>query len=252
MLKKLWSVFVCLSFLLPACTAYGTENLPSMTRYDMAGETMHLSLPDGWYFNTPDQIDEEFLEVSENRAGRLKNYLDKNGIVFNLLSRDLSQEINIILKQITQSKLLFNFSTMEESSLMEQAELLISKENTPEGDKLSENSTYKSYELLKADPFIFMVFEGDMITEDGSADFVQYSTMVNGYALTMSMRTYDGGDFETSKTLMRQVVISLQVDKILEFDRKSAMIAEFGPAVLLFFALILVVAFLIVRHLKKK
>ena len=80
MYKRIVALIMC--FILMPCVAYAnsedTSATPAMSEYYVIDENMQVSLPDGWYTNTPDEIDETFLDVTENTENKLKKYLSKS------------------------------------------------------------------------------------------------------------------------------------------------------------------------------
>ena len=226
----------------------GNEEL-SFTEYELGVEDMHISLPDGWYFNTARKIDEEFLEVSENSRRKLSQYMADNDIDYNLVSKNLLEEINIIFINSSQSKMMHNFTLLNEDVLTERAQAMI--DMGVQEDK-GIKTTYDSYRLEKVnEDCIFMIFEGSVETAEQKADFYQYTTMINGYGVTCTYRGYEGADYEAGKAVLDQIVQSFRVDEIKEVDLKTnAMRQIIAPAVLVV-GFVCFTIFLFVRQIRK-
>ena len=226
----------------------GNEEL-SFTEYELGVDEMHISLPDGWYFNTARKIDEEFLKVSENSRRKLSQYMADNDIDYNLVSKDLLEEINIIFINSSQSKMMHNFTLLNEDVLTDRAQAMI--DLGVQEDK-GIRTTYDSYRLEKVnEDCIFMIFEGTVETEEQKAGFYQYTTMINGYGVTCTYRGYEGADYEAGKSILDQIAHSFRVDEIKEVDLKTnAMRQIIAPAVLVV-GFVCFTIFLFVRQIRK-
>ena len=215
--KIIMLIMVALLVLIPVSAWADAEDAEAASEvqlyeYKLGNDEMHISLPEeGWYFNTPRKIDRDFLEVSENSKRKLENYMADNDIDYNLVSEDLLDEINIILVNSSQSKMMYNFYLLEEEVLIDRAEQLIGM--GPQGDE-DVTTTYTSYEMQEFNDCLFMVFEGELETKEQKAHFYQYTTMVNGFGITCTYRGYDGADYESGKLVLDQIVHSLRIDEI--------------------------------------
>ena len=89
MLRKMTTMLLSLCFILMPIATFG-----AITEYPVGNDNMHISLPNDWYCNTPEDIDEDFLKVTENTERKLSKYLSKSGIEYNLVSKDLKEELN--------------------------------------------------------------------------------------------------------------------------------------------------------------
>ena len=249
MLKRIAGYLMILVMVSSPLMVWAENEELSFTEYELGVEDMHISLPDGWYFNTARKIDEEFLEVSENSRRKLSQYMADNDIDYNLVSKDLLEEINIIFINSSQSKMMHNFTLLNEEVLTERAQAMIDMGG--QEDK-GIKTTYDSYRLEKVnEDCIFMIFEGSVETAEQKADFYQYTTMINGYGVTCTYRGYEGADYEAGKAVLDQIVQSFRVDEIKEIDLKTnAMRQIIAPAVLVV-GFVCFTIFLFVRQIRK-
>lgn len=150
-LTTLLLIFTLLLALLITPAAYAdpstnNEQNSALTEYVFGNDNMNISLPADWYINTPDEIDSDFLQVTENTERRLKKYLEYSDIEFNLLSKDLKQEINVILVHNSRTKMMFDFNIIDESSLSEQGQVFVDQ-GAQESD--SGSMTYESFVIKR-------------------------------------------------------------------------------------------------------
>ena len=214
----------------------------------MASGTMHISLPDGWYFNTPRDIDSDFLKVSENSRRKLIKYLTDYDIDFNLVSQDLLEEINVIFVNSSQAKMMYNLSYISDDVLTERAQRML---DTEAEEQNGTKTTYHSYRLEKFNDCTFMIFEGTIESNEDKIQLYQYTTMVNGYGITCTYRGSEGADIEQGKLLLDEIVHTFHVDEIKEADIKTNMIKQmFIPAAVVA-GFVLFTVFLFVRQMRK-
>lgn len=246
MSKKLIYFLIILTLLFPSA-AFADNGSTALTEYSLASD-MQISLPDGWYFNTPRDIDKDFLKVSENSRNKLMKYLTNNDIDYNLVSKDLLQEINVIFVNSSQTKIMYDFNLLGEDVLLEKAQALIDMETEAEDGV---KTTYQTYRLEKISGCTFMVFEGIMESETDTTQFYQYTTMVNGYSITCTYRGNEGADHEQGKLLLDEIAHTFRVDEIKEANVRKNLISQMiAPAVIIggFF---LFTVFLFIRQLIK-
>ena len=251
MAKKIGTIILMLLMLLSPAAAWadvGDVETLVLTEHNLGSDVMHISLPEGWYFNTPRDIDGEFLKVSENSRRKLIKYLNDSDIDYNLVSKDLLDEINIIFVNSSQSKMMYNFSLLNRDVLIERAKSMVDM-GTQENKDI--RSTYHSYELQEFNGCIFMVFEGTMESPEEKVDFYQYTTMVNGFGITFTYRGSEGTDYESGKLLLDKIAHSFTVDEIKEADLKENMIKQMIAPAALVAGFIGFTIFLFIRQLRK-
>lgn len=248
MFKRIITSLLILAVMLMPMTAWADSDDVKMTEYQLHNDNMHISLPDGWYFNTPRDIDEDFLEVSENSKRKLTNYLTDNDIDFNIVSKDLLNEINVILVNSSQTKTLYDFNKLEDSYLKEKAKALVDQ-GTQEEKKVK--TTYKSYSLEKFNKCTFMVLEGTVEDENGKIKFYQYTTTVNGFGITVTYRASKGADYEAGKQLLEKIVHTLDIKEIKEVDMKTNAYKQLLTPIILIVGVVGFTAFLFIRQLIK-
>ena len=248
MIKKIIILAAVLVMMISPSAAFADTEGISLTEYELGNDSMHISLPDGWYLNTPRNIDKEFLKVSENSRRKLSNYMAKSDIDYNLVSKDLLEEINIIFINSSQSQVMYNFALLDEATLTERAQTLVDM-GTQEDENAS--TTYESYRLEKLNGCVFMIFEGNLEASGRKADFYQYTTMVNGYGVTCTYRAYEGADYDAGKLLLDEIMHTFKVDEIKEANIKTNMIKQMIAPAALVVGFIGFTVFLFVRQLRK-
>ena len=245
-LPALGILSVCLVFLNFCCEpAYADDS--KLTNYQLYNSNMSISLPDGWYFNTQKEIDKSFLNVTENSAVRLKKYLLQQHVEYNLVSKDLKSELNVIVLHNTKTKLVFDFNTIEKEKLWSQVESLASTGNSNEKANIS--TSYSDYDVKKIGKCIYTYMVGEMEEENQDSIITQYSTIINGYGINISMKSYDESRLEEDSELLSSIVNSIQINEIKETNRKKQMIEEFAPPVILIVGFLGITIFLFVRQL---
>lgn len=250
--KKIITLLLMLCFVLTPSTVFAnaddtTGQLP-MSEYFVINENMQINLPDGWYLNTPDEIDEDFLEVTENSERKLKKFLSKNNIRYNLVSRDLMEEINVITQHTSQTKAMFDFNLIEEKTLKERAQMLVDL-GAQEDDGIT--TTYSSYSVEKINQCVFTIFKGTVEDENGKRDFIQYTTTINGYGITISYRADNGADLVAGESLIKQVVNSFNVREVVQTELKKEMYKQMLTPIAIAGGFILITATLIIRQVIK-
>lgn len=248
MTKKIISSLLILVLLLAPMTVWADSKEATLTEYQLHNDNMHISLPDGWYLNTPRDIDEDFLEVSENSKRKLTNYLTDNDIDFNLVSKDLLNEINVILVNSSKTKTLYDFNKLEDSYLKEKAKALVDQ-GTQEDNKIK--TTYNSYSLDKFNKCTFMVLEGVVEDKNGKIKFYQYTTTINGFGITVTLRASKGADYEAGKQLLDKIVHTLDIKEIKEVDMKTNAYKQLITPIVLVGSVVAFTAFLFIRQLIK-
>ena len=245
--KKIILILMVLTMILPS-SAWADESSFILEEHPLGSRGMYISLPEGWYFNTPRQIDDDFLKVSDNSRRKLSQYMADNDIDYNLVSKDLLEEINIILINSSQTKMMYNFSLLDETALTERAQKMIDMGVQENKDM---KTAYHSYRLEKFNGCIFMIFEGTLETSEEKADFYQYTTMVNGYGVTCTYRAYEGADYETGKLILDEIVHTFAVDEIKEADPKVNMMKQMIAPAAVVVCFVGFTIFLFVRQLRK-
>lgn len=219
-----------------------------MSKYFLISENMQINLPDGWYFNTPDEIDEDFLAVTENTERKLEKFLSKNNVRYNLVSKDLKEEINVVTQHNSQTKAMFDFNLIDENTLKERAQMLVDL-GAQEDDGIT--TTYTSYSVEKINQCVFTVFNGTIEDENGKTDFIQYTTTINGYGITISYRGAEGSDLAAGEVLIRQVVESFNVTEVIETELKKEVYKQMLTPIAIAGGFILITATLIIRQIIK-
>lgn len=252
MFKKCISILLALCFIFAPGTAFadvnhGIDPVPT-SEYFVIDENMQISLPDEWYFNTPDEIDEDFLKVTENTEKKLKKFLSKNNIRYNLVSKDLKEEINVITQHNSQTKAMFDFNLIDQKTLEERAQMLVDL-GAQEDDGIT--TTYSSYYVEKINQCVFTIFNGTVEDENGKTDFIQYTTTINGYGITISYRGSEGAKLDLGELLIRQIAESFNVTEVIKTDLKKEVYKQMLTPIAIAGGFILITATLIIRQVIK-
>ena len=248
MYKKIITLLLILCFVLAPTAVFADDDATEMSKYFLISENMQINLPDGWYFNTPDEIDEDFLKVTENTERKLEKFLSKNNVRYNLVSKDLKEEINIVTQHNSQTKAMFDFNLIDVNTLKDRAKTLVDL-GAQEDDGIT--TTYTSYSVEKINQCVFTIFNGTIEDENGKTDFVQYTTTINGYGITISYRGNAGADLEAGAALLRQVVESFNVTEVIKTDLKKEVYKQMLTPIAIAGGFILITATLIIRQIIK-
>ncbi len=243
MLKRMTTMILALCLILMPGAAYG-----AMAEYPVVNDNMHISLPNDWYCNTPEDIDQDFLKVSENTERKLSKYLSKNGIKYNLVSKDLKKELNVIVQHNSQTKAMFDFNLIEKATLKDRAQTLIDL-GTQEDDGVK--TTYTDYTIEKINQCVFTVFNGTIESEKEDIHFIQYTTTINGYGVTISYRADKGANLEAGAALVKKVVNTFTVTEVIETDLKTEVYKQMLTPIAIAGGFILITASLIIWQIRK-
>ena len=82
-------------------------------------------------------------------------------------------------------------------------------------------------------------------------DFVQYTTTINGYGITISYRGAAGSDLDAGADLLRQVVESFNVTEVVQTELKKEMFKQMLTPIAIAGGFILITAALIIRQVLK-
>lgn len=251
MIKKLFQIFIYLCLILIPQTCFAETDvvsLPSMTTHQLYNDNMSIDLPNGWYFNTRSSIDDDFLKVSKNSAFKLKKYFGQKHIEYNLVSKDLTQEINVIVIHDSNSKLIFDYNTVDKIKLKKQMDTLVSQGTQ---EKKAGVTTYVSTELREINNCLFSVLTGEMTEENTTSRIIQYSTIINGYGINLSIKSYEDKMDSNSEALISNIADSFQVKEIEATDRKKNAFIQFLPPALMLIAFIAFTVYIFINQLKR-
>ena len=188
---------------------------------------MYISLPSSWYTNTQEKIDKDFLLVSENNERKLKKYLKQQSIMYNLVSKDLTQEINVVLQKDSGTEVVFDLNTIDDKELINEAEMAVNQNN--EDNKEESAIVYSDYAVEKINECKYIILKGKLKSENQSGKIVQYSTTINGYGMTISYRGYEDATFEAGDELMEKIISGIEIKEVLVSNRKSAVFKALMP-----------------------
>lgn len=239
---------ICLVFLVFFnTTAYADDY--TLSTYDLYNSNMTISLPDGWYFNTQKEIDKDFLNITENSVARLKKYFLQQHVEYNLVSKDLKSEINVIVLHNTKTKLVYDFNTLEDEKLWSQVKSIAATGNENEKNNIS--ASYEEYDIKKIGKCIYAYIVGEMTEESQNSIISQYSTIINGYGINVSIKSYDKSRYEEDAELISEIVDSIEIHEVYESNRKKQMILEFAPPAILILGFLGFTIYLFIVQIKK-
>ncbi|MBQ6663911.1 MAG: hypothetical protein IJM69_10260 [Firmicutes bacterium] len=245
-------ILVLLPFLLCPATASAEEAASvaeiDFSTYELYTENMSIDLPDGWYFNTRSAIDPDFLDVSENSAIRLKQYLTKRHVEYNLVAKDLKSEINIIVLHDSKTKLIHDYNTADPAKLQNQIDSIIAAgvQEEKAGD-----TTYTDGEVRAIGQGLFTILRGEMTEEKSTSSLLQYSTIINGYGINLSIKSYDPAVASRDAELIERIANSFHCQEIYEGNRTRQEIIEFLPPVLMLLVFIGFTIYIFIRQIRK-
>jgi len=249
MAKKIITFLLLLAIVLTPVVVWADAEDVELAEYQVHNDNMHISLPyGGWYINTPRDINKDFLEVSENSKRKLVKYLNDNDIDYNVVSEDLKTEINVILVNSSQSKTMFDFNLIDDEVLLDRAKGLVELGTQEEKDI---KTTYNTYRLEEFNKCTFMVFEGTVESEQDNVKFYQYTTMINGYGISVTLRSSEGADYDSDKLLLERIVHTLDIKEVKVVDLKTNMYKQMAIPILVVVAFVGFVVFLFVRQIRK-
>lgn len=240
------ALLLLIACLLPP--AARAESVQTFSVYPLYTRDMSIELPDGWYMNTQNAIDPDFLSVSANSQYKLKKYLTQQHVEYNLVSKDLKTELNVIVLHNSRTKLIYNYNDADPAKLEDQIANLVEAGVTT--SKAGE-TTYSSGRLDMKDSCLFIVLEGKMEEESASSILVQYSTIVNGFGINISIKSYDETLADQNAALIEQVAGSFRVAEVKEGNRTLQIIVEFLPPILLVLGFIGFAVYRVVAQVRK-
>ncbi|PKM90472.1 MAG: hypothetical protein CVU87_02015 [Firmicutes bacterium HGW-Firmicutes-12] len=208
-----------------------------------------LSLPADWILFTPDIADEDpNLSIMDTNGETLRNKMLENNVVFNSVYPDLSQEVTVSWFKNIRSRVTFDYNILQPDALSEQAQSIIDHEfdgdiNVP---------SYLSFDKYHNGQALFLRFKGVIMKGETSyAEFIQYSTVINGNACNISLHTYGQSLTAKDEVLLQEIIDSLSFDEVLKktADRKITL-TLIGIIVLTIF-MIASAVWSIIRYRKK-
>ena len=158
------------------------------------------------------------------------------------------EEINVITQHNSQTKAMFDFNLIDQKTLEERAQMLVDLGAQEEDDI---TTTYTSYSVEKINQCVFTIFKGNIVDENGKTDFIQYTTTINGYGITISYRGNEGSDLDLGELLIRQVVESFNVNEVIETELKKEVYKQMLTPIAIAGGFILITVTLVIRQILK-
>ena len=119
------------------------------------------------------------------------------------------------------------------------------KESDADKDKI----VYYDYEIKKINDCKYIILKGELKSPSRNAKIIQYTTIINGYGITVSYRAYDNANIEDGYILMDEVIDSVDVKVVETNNPKMTIVEQLLPIVLLIISFICITLF--IRKRKK-
>jgi hypothetical protein len=206
---------VVLLFGMSASSVLAEDGKDQLSAWKFDEIRMSVSLPDSWYVFTTDNIkaNPNFEYVSSDEKLMLKLF-KKNNLVFNAIASDLNCEISCAASHSLKSNRINNFNSLSSEELKAQAESLVDYDFVSKKSNLD----YNAYKIVTVNGLTYICLQGQLLSSEDyetvSANFLQYSTIVNGDYVQFEFYRYDGDITDEDRLLMSSVIDSIQFDEI--------------------------------------
>lgn len=210
-MKKLLALALCLLTIsaLPVQAAAGT-----MHPHRLEDLGLTLVLPDGWMLFTPETSDSDpNLKALGTDGKTLRQSLEEGNVRLNAVLPDLSAEITLVCSVDQRSESASDYNLITEEDLNEQGQTVIDHDFGDDAAGLD----YLSFEQMQGKQARFLRFVGEIRQEEsGYTQFIQYSTLMNGTAVSVTLHSFGGPVSEEQEALLEEIVDSMEWDEVLE------------------------------------
>ena len=223
-------------------TSLGSITIAEEGVYYLPEVNMNVKPPADWLVLTRNvqEGDEALVSLQLSRDELLSQYEDF-GIYLNAIQLDPLIEVLVIMQESKASRRTFDFTTLSDRKLKGIAEEmmsgdiaeLVSEFEEVQGVDLGDidDAKYSGYEFYSTDQADYIVL--DMFQNyAGIAVFTtQYYTMINGQAVSITLKSYAGEVTQEYNDILREVVDSIEYTLIL--DKPKSFLPDFTNLVTL-------------------
>lgn len=208
---------------------------------------LSFTAPEGWTVLTRDvSEDESYLEIMELSKSDLVSFFDDNNIYADILSEDGTKEFVITMFTNNSIKLIYNMSNLTDNSLKDAMAGMLGKK---ESDSATVNYTGNTY--LKKNGITYIVSDMSVTDNDSKNQGIQYYTVYNGMAVSVSYYNYSSGFTDEEKAVVSDFIGSFNV-KIKKRSPLVTFVQTYSWAFFISAAVAIVIALFLILYKKKK
>ena len=190
------------------CLAAVTEKETTVVVKEM---DLEVTVPAGYHVLTPDMSENDgafLLAGITDPAGKLQEYRD-NGIYLHLLSEETGLSFYYMKKESTTTQQVFNLRDCTEENRQYVLEILDEADDPDLGIETVAELTYDHAQM----PMVHSVAHAD--NKKGGTSYEEgYSTILNGYSVTIECFMDEEGDTEKAGQLLKELMLGTRFTNI--------------------------------------
>ena len=231
-------------------TASEDKNINKTYTCDEIG--MSLSLPEEWYVFTEDNLNDNpnYAFINSDKD-TMKKHFANNSLAFDCLEPGGKTELSCIINHSFKSNKIVNMKNMSINDLNSQGKALIKYDYIEE----EKNLIYSSYEILDND-LRFLVLNGTLLDHNDLttelAEFIQYTTIVNGENITFQYYSYGDEISLNEKEVSKEIINSIKFDTTSNQIKYSTDLILKALGIILFLILAILSVLWHIRRYKRK
>lgn len=173
------------------------------TKYEIADLGLSLALPAEYSYVFTRDMDADDPNLAD--LGLTKEELFNNDSLYlEALTEDQNIELVVTMTDTDWSNLYYDFNDLDNNDLMEMAHTALMSEDASADMDFTNYSVFEGNEQAK-----FIKAEGTLTADDANGYAIQYVTVINGNAYTITFDFYNGTITDDEDALTEQVVSSI-------------------------------------------
>ena len=184
--------------------------------YDVSELGVELTLPENYDYVLTRDMSEDDPAFAELGLTKEQLFAD-DSVYLEALTDDRGAEIILTMMANDWSEMYYDFNTLSEEDLAELAEICLMNDNSEVAMEYSEYGLFDENEQAK-----FLKAVGSFIGEESSGVTVQYVTVLNGQAYTVTFNFVGDSISEETEAMTEDVVTSLTFDEVKPQDKTES------------------------------
>lgn len=184
--------------------------------YEIPELGVELTLPEDYGYVLTRDISEDDPAFAELGLTKEQLFAD-DSVYFEALTDDRGAEIILTMMANDWSEMYYDFNSLSEEDLAELAEICLMNDNSEVAMEYAEYGLFDENDQAK-----FLKAVGSFIGEESSGTTVQYVTVLNGQAYTITFNFVGNSISENQEAMTEEVVTSLTFDKVVPQDKTES------------------------------
>lgn len=184
--------------------------------YALSELGLELTLPEAYSHVLTRDISEDDPAFAELGLTKEQLFAD-NSVYLEALTDDRTAEIIVTMMKNDWSEMYYDFNTLSEDDLAELAEVCLMNDNS---DVAMEYSAYGLFDENEQARFLKAI--GTFVGQESSGTTVQYVTVINGEAYTITFNFVGGNISENQEKMTEEVISSVVFDEITPQDKTES------------------------------